>query len=172
MATLTVRGLHKFSTSPKVTFDELSFDNTFMFPKWWDKNAGSVEYIRCIKAHVDRVCDDIDLSIPASYDIILRGEFDGNVTFRFDYHRNVKRMALTAPGSTTVDAEYIFPKHPGQQPTYKTYGAGPIVCFAAAPTGSWAQFVLEHSPDLNLGDLSPADGFYDLNLETDLYDLN
>ncbi len=172
MATLNVRGLHKFSTNPNITSDELSFDDTFLFPKWWNKNAGSVEYIRCIKAHVTRACDDIDLIIPASADIEIYGEFDGNVTFRFDHHKGVKRMAITAHNSTTVDAEYIFPKHPGQQPTYKTYGAGPVVCFVSAPEGKWATFIFEHKPDLNLGDLSPADGFYDLNLETDFYDLN
>ena len=116
--------------------------------------------------------DDIDVVIPANYDVEIRGEYDGNVGFRIDYHRGVSRMAITAHNSTKVDAEYIFPKHPGQQPAYKTYGAGPVVCFAAAPTGLWSTFVVEHSPDLDLGDLSPADGFYDLNLETDLYDFN
>ena len=172
MATLNVRGLHKFSTNPSVTSDELSFDDTFLFPKWWNKNAGRVEYIRCIKAHVTRDCDDIDLIIPASYDLVIRGTFDGNVTFRIDYHRGIKRMALTAHNSTVVTAEYLFGNRPGQQPRYKKYGAGPVVCFSAAPTGLWATFVYEHTPDLNLGDLSPADGFYDLNLDSDLYDMN
>ena len=172
MATLNVRGLHKFSTNPDITDNVLAFDGTFLFPKWWNKNAGSVEYIRCIKAHVIRACDDIDLIIPASYDIVLRGEYDGNITFRFDYCRNVSRMAITAHDSTKVDAEFIFSKNPKEQPRYKVYGAGPVVCFAAEPTGKWETFVLEHSPDLDLGDLSPHDGYYDLNLETDLYDFN
>ena len=172
MSTLNVRGLHKFSSSSGLLDNELAFDGTFLFPKWWNKNAGSVEYIRCIKAHVERVCDDIDIIIPASYDLELRGEFDGNVTFRFDYHRGISRMALTAHDSTEVTAEYIFPKFPGQQPIYKEYGAGPIACFVSTDVGSWQTFVLEHRPNLDLGDLTPADGFYDLNLETNLYDLN
>ena len=173
MPALNVRGLHSADTASQYSSDETgTIDDTFLFPKWWDRNASSVEYIRCFKLHITRVCDDIDLVIPASADVEIRGTYDGNVTFRFDYHRGVKRMALTAHNSTVVDAEYIFSKHPGQKPTYKEYGAGPVACFAAVPTGVWATFVAEHSPDLDLGDLSPADGFYDLNLESTSYDLN
>jgi len=119
-----------------------------------------------------RVCDDIDIIIPAGPDVEIRGEYDGNVGFRIDYHRGVKRMALTAHNSTTVDAEYIFPTRPSQKPRYVEYGAGPVACFSASATGSWATFVFEHRPNLDLGGYEPADGFYDLNLENDLYDLN
>ena len=69
-------------------------------------------------------------------------------------------------------AEYIFPKHPSQAPTYKEYGAGPVACFSSSPVGSWETFVIEHRPNLDLGGHEPADGFYDLNLESALYDLN
>ena len=166
MATLKVRGIHSADTASVYSSDETgTIDDTFLFPKWWNKNAGQVEYIRCFKLHITRACDDIDLIIPASYDCEIRGTYDGNVTFRFDYHRGVDRMALTTHNSTQVDAEYIFPKHPSQQPTYKEYGAGPVACFEAAPLGSWATFVFEHRPNLDLGGYEPADGFYDLNEE-------
>ena len=59
-----------------------------------------------------------------------------------------------------------------KQPTYKEYGAGPVACFSDSPSGSWATFVIEHRPNLDLGGYELADGFYDLNLESDLYDLN
>ena len=173
MPALKIRGLHSADTASQYSSDETAtIDDTFLFPKWWNKNAGSVEYIRCFRLHMTRQCDDIDVIIPASHDVEIRGTYDGNVGFRIDYHRGVKRMALTAHLSTKVDAEYIFPKHPGQKPKYKEYGAGPVVCFSATPIGVWATFVAEHSPNLDLGDLSPADGFYDLNLESDVYDLN
>ena len=173
MPKLNVRGLHSADTASIYSSDETgTIDNTFLFPKWWDKKANNVEYIRCFKMRMTRVCDDIDVVIPASYDVEIRGEYDGNVGFRIDYHRGVKRMALTAPDSTTVVAEYLFPTRPSQQPSYKEFGAGPVVCFAASPTGVWATFVIEHSPNLDLGGYEPADGFYDLNLESDLYDLN
>jgi len=173
MPILKVRGLHSADTASQYSSDEIgTVDDTFLFPKWWGKNAGSVQYIRVFKLHMTRACDDIDVIIPASADVEIRGEYDGNITFRFDYHRGVKRMALTAHNSTKVTAEYIFPKHPGQRPTYKEYGAGPVVCFSTTPTGVWATFVFEHSPDLDLGGYEPADGFYDLNLENNLYDLN
>ena len=136
MPILKVRGLHSADTASPFSSDETgTIDDTFLFPKWWDRNAGSVEYIRVFKLHMTRACDDIDVIIPASADVEIRGEYDGNVTFRFDYHRGVKRIALTAHNSTTVTAEYIFPKHPGQKATYKEYGAGPVVCFSSTPTG-------------------------------------
>jgi len=173
MPKLNVRGLHSADTASIYSSDETgTIDDTFLFPKWWDKKANNVEYIRCFKMRMTRVCDDIDVVIPASYDVEIRGEYDGNVGFRIDYHRGVKRMALTAPDSTTVVAEYLFPTRPSQKPSYKEFGAGPVVCFAASPTGVWATFVIEHSPNLDLGGYEPADGFYDLNLESDLYDLN
>ena len=113
MATLKVRGIHSADTASEFSSDEVgTIDDTFLFPKWWDKKANNVEYIRVFKLHITRACDDIDIIIPASADVEIRGEYDGNVTFRIDYHRGVKRMALTAHDSTTVDAEYIFPKHP------------------------------------------------------------
>jgi hypothetical protein len=87
---------------------------------------------------------DIDIIIPANHDVEIRGAYDGNVTFRIDYHRGVKRMALTAHNSTQVDAEYIFPTRPSQKPRYVEYGAGPVVCFSARTLGSWATFVFEH----------------------------
>jgi hypothetical protein len=136
-----------------------------LFPKWWNKKGNNVEYIRVFKLHITRACDDIDIVIPASADVEIRGEYDGNVTFRIDYHRGVKRMALTAHDSTTVDAEYIFPISVHQQPTYKEYGAGPIACFSSTDTGKWSTFVIEHRPNLDLGGYEPADGFYDLNTE-------
>jgi hypothetical protein len=136
-----------------------------LFPKWWNKKGNNVEYIRVFKLHITRACDDIDVVIPASADVEIRGEYDGNVTFRIDYHRGVKRMALTAHDSTTVDAEYIFPISVHQQPTYKEYGAGPIACFSSTDTGKWSTFVIEHRPNLDLGGYEPADGFYDLNTE-------
>ena len=173
MATLKVRGIHSADTASEYSSDEVgTIDDTFLFPKWWNKKANNVEYIRVFKLHMTRACDDIDIIIPAGADVEIRGVYDGNVTFRIDYHRGVKRMALTAHNSTTVDAEYIFPTRPSQAPTYKEYGAGPVVCFSASPTGSWATFVFEHRPNLDLGGYEPADGFYDLNLESDLYDLN
>ena len=173
MPVLKIRGLHTADTASIYSTDEVgTVDDTFLFPKWWDKKANNVEYIRCFKLHMTRACDDIDIVIPASADVEIRGEYDGNVTFRIDYHRGVKRMALTAHDSTTVDAEYIFPISVHQQPSYKEYGAGPVACFSSAPVGSWETFVIEHRPNLDLGGHEPADGFYDLNLESALYDLN
>ena len=173
MPKLNVRGLHTADTASIYSTDEVgTIDDTFLFPKWWDRKANNVEYIRCFKLHMTRQCDDIDVIIPASSDVEIRGEYDGNVTFRFDYHRGVKRMALTTHNSTQVTAEYIFPTRVGQQPTYKEYGAGPVVCYSATTVGSWATFVVEHSPNLDLGGYELADGFYDLNLESALYDLN
>ena len=100
MPALNVRGLHSADTASEYSSDETgTIDDTFLFPKWWDRNAGSVEYIRCFKLHITRACDDIDLVIPASADVEIRGTYDGNVTFRFDYHRGVKRIALTAHDS-------------------------------------------------------------------------
>ena len=58
-----------------------------------------------------------------------------------------------------------FPTRPSQAPMYKEYGAGPVACFNAADTGSWATFVFEHRPNLDLGGYELADGFYDLNTE-------
>ena len=173
MAHLNVRGINCSDTASEFSSDEVgTIDNTFLFPKWWDKKGNNVEYIRVFKLHITRVCDDIDIIIPASTDVEIRGSYDGNVTFRIDYHRGVKRMALTAPNSTVVDAEYIFPTRPSQKPRYIEYGAGPVTCFDANPLGSWALFYLEHSPNLDLGDYSAADGFYDLNQEeTALQDL-
>ena len=166
MATLKVRGIHSADTASEFSSDEVgTIDDTFLFPKWWNKKANNVEYIRVFKLHITRACDDIDIVIPASSDVEIRGEYDGNVTFRIDYHRGVKRMALTAHDSTTVDAEYIFPTRPGQAPRYKEYGAGPIACFASTDTGRWSTFVVEHRPNLDLGGYEPADGFYDLNDE-------
>jgi hypothetical protein len=165
MATLKVRGIHSADTASEFSSDEVGFDDTFLFPKWWDKKANNVEYIRVFKMHITRACDDIDIVIPASSDVEIRGDYDGNVTFRIDYHRGVKRMALTAHNSTTVDAEYIFPTRPGQAPTYKEYGAGPIACFDSTDTGRWSTFVIEHRPNLDLGGYEAADGFYDLNTE-------
>ena len=165
MATLKVRGIHSADTASEFSSDEVgTIDDTFLFPKWWDKKANNVEYIRVFKLHITRACDDIDIVIPASSDVEIRGEYDGNVTFRIDYHRGVKRMALTAHDSTTVDAEYIFPTRPSQAPTYKEYGAGPVACFSG-DLGSWATFVFEHRPNLDLGGYEAADGHYDLNVE-------
>ena len=174
MATLKVRGIHCADTASEYSSDEVgTIDDTFLFPKWWDKKANNVEYIRCFKLHMERACDDIDLIIPANADVEIRGEYDGNVGFRFDYHRGVKRMALTAHDSTQVDAEYIFPVAVHQQPRYVEYGAGPVVCFSARTLGSWATFVFEHRPNLDLGNLSAADGHYDLNIEPlNAFDLN
>ena len=122
MATLKIRGIHSADTASVYSSDEVgTIDDTFLFPKWWDKKANNIEYIRVFKLHMTRVCDDIDIIIPANPDVEIRGDYDGNVTFRFDYHRGVERMALTTHNSTTVAAEYIFPKHPGQKPTYKEY---------------------------------------------------
>jgi hypothetical protein len=166
MATLKVRGIHSADTASEFSSDEVgTIDDTFLFPKWWNKKGNNVEYIRVFKLHITRACDDIDIVIPASADVEIRGEYDGNVTFRIDYHRGVKRMALTAHDSTTVDAEYIFPISVHQQPSYKEYGTGPIACFASTDTGSWSTFVIEHRPNLDLGGYEPADGFYDLNDE-------
>jgi len=165
MATLKVRGIHSADTASEYSSDEVgTIDDTFLFPKWWNKKANNVEYIRCFKLHMERACDDIDIIIPASADVEIRGEYDGNVTFRIDYHRGVKRMALTAHNSTTVDAEYIFPTRPSQAPRYVEYGAGPIACFSA-DVGSWATFVFEHRPNLDLGGYEAHDGNYDLNTE-------
>ena len=174
MATLKVRGIHTADTASVYSSDETgTIDDTFLFPKWWDKKANNVEYIRVFKMHMTRVCDDIDVIIPASADVEIRGEYDGNLGFRFDYHRGVRRMAITAHDSTRVDAEYIFPTRVGQQPTYREYGAGPILCFAADDIGSWKTFVFEHRPNLDLGGYEPADGFYDLNSEPlNAFDLN
>ena len=172
MATLKVRGIHSADTASEFSSDEVgTIDDTFLFPKWWDKKANNVQYIRVFKMHITRACDDIDIVIPASSDVEIRGEYDGNVTFRIDYHRGVKRMALTAHDSTTVDAEYIFPISVHQAPTYKEYGAGPIACFSG-DLGSWATFVFEHRPNLDLGGYEAHDGSYDLNLENDTYDFN
>ncbi len=166
MPALKVRGLHTADTASIYSTDEVgTIDDTFLFPKWWDKKANNVEYIRCFKLHMSRVCDDIDLIIPASHDVEIRGEYDGNVGFRIDYHRGVKRMALTAHNSTTVVAEYVFPTRPSQQPSYKEFGAGPIVCFSSSVLGDWETFYFEHKPTLDLGTLTAADGFYDLNQE-------
>jgi len=166
MPILKVRGLHSADTASQYSSDETgTVDDTFLFPKWWDKKANNVEYIRVFKLHMTRACDDIDIIIPASSDVEIRGVYDGNVTFRFDYHRGVRRMALTKHNSTTVDAEYIFPTRPSQAPTYKEYGAGPVVCFSSNPLGSWETFMVEHSPRLDLGGYEPADGFYDINEE-------
>jgi hypothetical protein len=166
MSTLKVRGIHSSDTASEFSSDEVgTIDDTFLFPKWWDKKANNVEYIRVFKMHMTRACDDIDIIIPASSDVEIRGTYDGNVTFRIDYHRGVKRMALTAHDSTTVDAEYIFPTRPSQKPTYKEYGGGPVVCFASTRMGSWKTFVVEHKPFLDLGGYEPSDGFYDLNTE-------
>ena len=93
-----------------------------------------------------RACDDIDIIIPASFDMEIRGTFDGNVTFRFDYVRGVERMALTAHDSTKVTAEYIFGSRPGQDPAYREYGGGPVVCFSSEPTGEWATLSLNIAP--------------------------
>ena len=165
MATLKVRGIHSAYTASEFSSDEVgTIDDTFLFPKWWDKKANNVEYIRVFKMHITRACDDIDIVIPASSDVEIRGEYDGNVTFRIDYHRGVKRMALTAHDSTTVDAEYIFPISVHQAPTYKEYGAGPIACFSG-DLGNCATFVFEHRPNLDLGGYEAHDGSYDLNLE-------
>jgi len=167
MPILKVRGLHSADTASQYSSDETgTVDDTFLFPKWWDKKANNVEYIRVFKLHMTRACDDIDIIIPASSDVEIRGVYDGNVTFRFDYHRGVRRMALTKHNSTTVDAEYIFPTRPSQAPTYKEYGAGPVVCFSSTTLGSWETFVLEHKPYLDLGGLEPADGFYDIDEES------
>ena len=166
MAKLKVRGIHTADTASVYSSDETgTIDDTFLFPKWWDKKGNNVEYIRVFKMHMTRVCDDIDVIIPANADIEIRGEYDGNLGFRFDYHRGVRRMAITAHDSTRVDAEYIFPTRVGQQPTYREYGAGPILCFAADDIGSWKTFVFEHEPVLDLGGLEAADGYYDLNAE-------
>ena len=166
MSKLKVRGIHSANTCNEFSTDEAgSIDDTYLFPKWWDKKANCVEYIRVFKLRMHRVCDDIDVIIPASADVEIRGDYDGNVTFRFDYHRGVKRMALTEVNSTKVTAEYIFPTNPSQQPRYKEYGAGPVVCFASDSLGSWQAFVVENRPNLDLGSLSIADGFYDLNQE-------
>lgn len=174
MPALTVRGLHNSDTASVYSSDEVgTIDDTFLFPKWWDKKANNVKYIRCFKLHMERVCDDIDIIIPASADVEIRGEYDGNLGFRIDYHRGVKRMAITAHNSTQVDAEYIFPTRPGQKPRYVEYGAGPVACFNATTIGSWATFVFEHRPNLDLGGYEPADGFYDLNTEPlNAFDLN
>lgn len=166
MATLKVRGIHSADTASEYSSDEVgTIDDTFLFPKWWDKKANNVEYIRCFKMHMERVCDDIDVIIPANADVEIRGAYDGNLGFRIDYHRGVKRMAITAHNSTQVDAEYIFPTRPSQQPMYKEYGAGPVACFGATPIGSWVTFVAEHRPAMDLGGYEAADGFYDLNEE-------
>ncbi len=173
MPTLNIRGLHSAETASIFSSDTTgTIDDTFLFPKWWDKKANNVEYIRVFKLRMTRVCDDIDVIIPANHDVEIRGQYDGNVGFRIDYHRGVKRMAITAHDTTDVVAEYRFTTRFVHHPTLRKFGSGPVVCFAASPTGKWATFVFEHKPDLNLGDLSPADGFYDLNLENDLYDLN
>jgi len=168
MATLKVRGIHSSDTASEYSSDEVgTIDDTFLFPKWWDKKANNVEYIRCFKMHMERVCDDIDVIIPANADVEIRGAYDGNLGFRIDYHRGVKRMAITAHDSTQVDAEYIFPTRPGQQPMYKEYGAGPVACFDVNPLGSWSTFYAEHKPHLDLGGYEAPDGFYDLNEEPD-----
>lgn len=171
---LQIRGIHSANTASEYSSDETgTIDNTFLFPKWWDKKTNNVEYIRCFKLHMTRACDDIDVIIPANHDVEIRGEYDGNLGFRFDYHRGVKRMAITAHNSIKVDAEYIFSAFPKEQPRYIEYGSGPVACFQASPVGSWKTFVFEHRPNLDLGGYEPADGFYDLNTEPlNAFDLN
>ena len=81
MATLKVRGIHSSDTASEYSSDEVgTIDDTFLFPKWWDKKANNVEYIRCFKMHMERVCDDIDVIIPANADVEIRGAYDGNLS--------------------------------------------------------------------------------------------
>ena len=166
MSVLNVRGIHSANVASEFSSDEVgTIDDTFLFPKWWDKNAGNVEYIRVFKVHMNRSCDDIDVIIPASSDVEIHGDYDGNVGFRIDFHRGVKRMALTARNSTKVDAEYIFPTRPSQQPRYVKYGEGPIICGDPESTGSWREFFLEFRPTVDMGGLETAIGHYDLEDE-------
>ena len=75
MSTLKVRGIHSSDTASEFSSDEVgTIDDTFLFPKWWDKKANNVEYIRVFKMHMTRACDDIDIIIPASSDVEIRGE--------------------------------------------------------------------------------------------------
>jgi len=173
MPKLNVRGIRSAATASQYSSDEVgTIDDTFLFPQWWDKK-GTVQYIRCFKLHMTRVCDDIDVIIPANADVCLEGTYDGNMEFKFHYFRGVKRIGITAPNSSKVLAEFIFPRMPGGSVAYKKYGEGPVVCFSSLPFGSWKTFIDEHAPDLNLGDLSPADGFYDLNESINFnYDIN
>ena len=44
MATLKVRGIHSADTASEYSSDEVgTIDDTFLFPKWWDKKANNVE---------------------------------------------------------------------------------------------------------------------------------
>ena len=139
------------------------------FPKWWDKKQYD-NLIWVNRIHLTRSCGDIDLIIPASYDLSMKLRYDGDVGFHFDKHRACKRVAVVDHGSREVLEEYIFPIHPGQKTRKRVFGQL-ISCRTASHTVGFFDFIEEEVP-MDCGDLSLADAHYDLNVGNLTFDLN
>ena len=173
-ASLKLRGNDSLSTTNSSVFyyEDTDMDKTVMFPKWWDKKRGNREYIRVNRIHVSRDGGDLDLIIPASYDLMLTADYDGDKAFDVTHHRSIKRMGLALHGTTDVRAEFIYPVSVKQKIAYREMNGGLKSIYSETPAETFRILYEELRPFFNLGNLAQATAHFDLNKASDSFDLN
>ena len=173
-ASLKLRGNDSLLTDNSLVFyyEDHDVDKTVMFPKWWGRNGKNREYIRVNRIHVSRDGGDLDLIVPAEYDLMLTADYDGDKTFNVTHHRSIKRMGLAPHGTTDVRAEFIFPISTGQKVAFREMGIGLKSIYSPHPPETFRILYEELKPLFDLGNLAQATAHFDLNLATDSFDLN
>ena len=147
--------------------------DTFTVLQWWDKSAHA-EYVPCVKVHVERTVGDVDLCIPASKDLELTIEYDGDDGLSFYHHRAISRIGIQLRGDYEIVGEYIFPKFDGHPVHYKieelpVQGLKQYYGYRKDTMEDFGQqFITMDAGDLT----SPLDDICDLNADTDSFDLN
>jgi len=148
--------------------------DTFTVLQWWDK-SDHAEYVPCVKVQVERTKGDIDLCIPATTDLELTIEYDGDNELSFYHHRAISRIGLQLRGDYSIVGEYVFPKYDGHPVHFKIEGDLPVQGFKQYY--GYRKETMEDFGQLYItmdaGDLtSPLDDICDLNADSDSFDLN
>jgi hypothetical protein len=173
-ASLKLRGNDSLLTdnTSVLYYEDNDADTTVLFPKWWGKNGKNREYIRVNRIHVSRDGGDLDLIVPADYDLMLTANYDGDKTFNVTHHRSIKRMGLAPHGTTDVRAEFIYPTSSKQKIAYREMNGGLKSIYSPYPPETFRILYEELKPLFDLGNLAQATAHFDLNLATDSFDLN
>ena len=173
MPKLNLRGIDELSdntTDDTFAYEGSEFGTIEKIPQWWDKKQ-TPQYISCNRIHIKRSCGDIDMLVPAAYDLSLKIRYDGDVAFNFDKYRSCKRVGIADHGSNEVLEEYIMPPNPGQAVKKRVFG--PLVsCFNVLHTVGFGDYYDEEFP-MNAGSVTAtSDAHYDLNVGNRSFDLN
>ena len=173
MPRLNLRGIDELSSdgaSDSFAYEGSEFGTIEKIPQWWDKKQ-SPAFIPCNRIHVKRSCGDIDMLVPAAYDLSLKIRYDGDVDFQFDKYRSCDRVGITDHGSNEVLEEYIMPRIPGQAPTKRVFG--PLIsCFDSSHIDDFGSWYDEEFP-MDAGSVAATTvGHYDLNVGNRTFDLN